>query len=64
MSDVTKLQVELSELREEANKESTSDERRKEIRTRMVELEPKLRQALEAQEQRVSEPVQGLSDRC
>ena len=63
MSELLKLQKLLSELREEFAKDSTTEERRKEIRGKMVDLEPKLRAELEAHETRESTPVVGLSDR-
>ena len=63
MNELLKLQKQLSELREEFAKDSTTDERRKEIRGKMVDLEPKLRAELDKQETRESTPVVGLSDR-
>ena len=63
MNELVKLQKQLSELREEFARESTTDERRKEIRAKMVELEPKLRAELDKAEERESAPIDGLSDR-
>ena len=63
MNELLKLQKRLSELREEFAKESTTEDRRKEIRAKMVELEPKLRAELDKAEQREATPIAGLSDR-
>ena len=63
MNELVKLQLKLSELREEFAQDSVSDERRAAIRAEIRELEPKLRAELEAQETRNSGPVERLSDR-
>ena len=58
-----KLQKRLSELREEAAKPSTTEDRIKEIRAKVVSLEPQLRAELDKVESREGEPIAGLSDK-
>ena len=63
MNELTKIQTKMSELREEFIGPNVTDERKQHIQGELRELEPKLRAALEKQEQRSSELVNGLSDR-